>query len=185
MGLRLQEPLVSGVNVVVGYDERDLGDRIVFAQKLGGRVDGDPGGIGDRVAVHAAADRRKGDRAEVVLRTQLEGVSIAAREDSRFAVVAAGPDRADGVNDVAGGQPVAARDLRFARAAAVERFAFGQKLGTGGAVNGAIDSAAAEQARVRRVHDGVNGEGGDVATNQLHPGAGHLADSRKFVWRTR
>ena len=63
-------------------------------------------------------------------------------------------------------QVVAASDLRFTGTTTAKHPAFLKELGTGGAVNGSIDSAAAKQSRVGRVHDRVNGELRDVASQQ-------------------
>ena len=70
-------------------------------------------------------------------------------------MVPAAPDRADRVDHMAGGQPIAARDPRLAGRAAADLAAFLEKLRTGGAMDGAVDAAAAEQALVRGVDDRV------------------------------
>ena len=61
-----------------------------------------------------------------------------------------------------GRQAMAAGDPRFAGRAAAELAAFVQKSGAGGAVYGAIDAAAAQEAAVGGIDDGVHGKGGDV-----------------------
>jgi len=55
------------------------------------------------------------------------------------------PHGADGMDHPLGWQPIAAGDLGIARGAAAERLAFGEEIGTGGAVNGAVDATAAKQ----------------------------------------
>ena len=52
-----------------------------------------------------------------------------------------------------------------------------EQLGAGGPVDRAVDAAAAEQGRVRGVHDGVDVLGGDVAERDLEAGA-HAAQRR-------
>ena len=54
------------------------------------------------------------------------------------------------------GQAVAERDLGVAGGAAAERAAFAQQLRPGGAVDRAVDPAAAEQRVVRGVDDRVD-----------------------------
>lgn len=49
------------------------------------------------------------------------------------------------MDDVLAGEVVGAGDFGGARAAAVQGFAFADQLGTGGAVDGAVDAAAAEE----------------------------------------
>ena len=72
-------------------------------------------------------------------------------------------------------QPVTARGLRLAGAAAAERAAFGQQLRASRAVNRAVDAAAAEQRFVRGVDDGVDGESGDVGQEDFEV---HSLDSQ-------
>jgi hypothetical protein len=73
------------------------------------------------------------------------------------------------VDHVAGGQAVAARDAGLPRRAAAEGAALGQQLGAGGVVDRAVDAAAAEQAFVGGVDDGVDGEPGDVGLQRPIP----------------
>jgi hypothetical protein len=82
------------------------------------------------------------------------------------------------VDDVFGGQVVAARDLRPAGRTAAERAALGEESRAGGAVDGAVDATAAQQRGVGGVHDGVDGERGDVDLDgaEARGGGGHAAD---------
>src|SRR5262249_28205116 len=79
-----------------------------------------------------------------------------------LALVAPAPDRTDRVDHVLGDKPVTARDLGRAGLAAAERAALAEQLRTGGAVDRAIDAAAAKKRAVCRVDDGVDVERGDV-----------------------
>lgn len=75
-----------------------------------------------------------------------------------FPALAAMPDRTDGMDHVFGRQPVSAGDLGIAGVAATERAAFVEQLRARGTVDGAINTAAAQQRRVGRVDDGVNAQ---------------------------
>ena len=88
--------------------------------------------------------------------------AIAGGEQFLLALVTAAPDRPDRVNDVPGLEPVAAGDLGGTGVAAAQRLAFGQELGSGGAMDGAVDAAATEQRPVGRVDDGIDVERRDV-----------------------
>jgi hypothetical protein len=66
------------------------------------------------------------------------------------------PDRADGVNDMPRRQLVARSDLGVAGRATAKRAAFGEQLRSRGAMDSAIDAAAAQQRTVRGVDNGVN-----------------------------
>jgi hypothetical protein len=50
-------------------------------------------------------------------------------------------------------------------AQAAQRAAIRQQFGTGGAVNRAVDSTAAQKRVIRRIDDGVHRQRGDVAVN--------------------
>jgi hypothetical protein len=105
----------------------------------------DPGGNGG-----------KGNRTKAVGVAEFDGAAIARCQSGIFALAAAVPDRADGMNHVPRRQPIARRDFGIAGGAAVERAAFRKKLRPGRAMDRAIDTAAAEQRGVRGVDDGVN-----------------------------
>ena len=72
-------------------------------------------------------------------------------------------------------EPVAFGDLGVAGGAAAERTAFGQKLWPRGAMDRAVDAAAAEKRRVRGVDDGVNAQCRDVGNDDFQPRRTNLA----------
>jgi hypothetical protein len=76
---------------------------------------------------------------------QFDGASIARRQRFIFAVAAAVPDRADGMNHMPCRQPISPGDFGAAGLAAIKRAAFGEKLGPRRAMDRAIDATAAEQ----------------------------------------
>ncbi len=135
----------------------------------GDGADRDARGAIRRKAVDAGRDRREGDRAKPMCGAKLERRAIAGGEQLFLARGAAAPDRADRVNHVLGRQPIAAGDLGAAGLAAAERFAFGSQLRTGGAVNGAIHAAAAEQRAVCRIDDRVERKRRDVGDADNKP----------------
>ena len=104
---------------------------------------------------------------DAVLDRDLETAPVARRQQLRLAVRPAAPDRADGVDHELRRQPEAGRDLRVAGVASAEEAAGGDELGTGGAVDGAVDASAAEERGVGGVDDRVDGELRDVALHDL------------------
>jgi hypothetical protein len=66
------------------------------------------------------------------------------------------PNRSDGMNDVPRRQPIPFGDFGVAGGAATKRAAFCQQLRPCRAMDRAIDTAAAQQRRIRGVDDGVN-----------------------------
>jgi hypothetical protein len=79
------------------------------------------------------------------------------------------------VNDKTRGQTISASDFRFPGLTTAKRPAFGKQLGSSGAMNCAINSSAAEERRVRRVHNRVEIKFGDIALDDLDLSDGHGA----------
>ena len=78
------------------------------------------------------------------------------------------PNRANCVNDITGGQTMSASNFRFTGSATAEGPTFREQLRASPAVNRAIDSATAEERRVRRVYDGIDIEFRDIALDDLY-----------------
>src|SRR4029079_16185243 len=93
---------------------------------------------------------------------KIERRRIAGSEQLILALVAAAPYRPDRMDDVLRLEPVAFRDLRRSRLAPAHAGAFTLWLPPRGAMDRAIHTAAAEQRAVRRIHDRVDIERGDV-----------------------
>jgi hypothetical protein len=74
-----------------------------------------------------------------------EGAAITRRQRGIFALAAAVPDRADGMNHMRRRQPISGGDFGVAGFAAMEGAAFGEKLRPGRTMDRAIDAATAEQ----------------------------------------
>jgi hypothetical protein len=130
--------------------------RRCFGQRIGNGLDGNAGRTIRGETINACRDSGVRDRAEAVDLTELKPAAIAGAKQRIFVLMAAVPDRADGMDHVFGGEPVAHGDLGVAGFAAAKRAAFGEQLGPGGAVDGAIDATAAEQRGIRGVDNRVN-----------------------------
>jgi hypothetical protein len=78
------------------------------------------------------------------------------------------PNRANGVDHPLGGQIVPFGDLGFTGPTAVKRPAFLQQFWAGRPVNCAINTAAAQQGRIGRIHDRVHVLLRDIALNNLN-----------------
>src|SRR6267378_7854 len=129
----------------------------------------------DRKAVHAARDRREREARKPAAGGERQRVAITRRQQGVLVVGAAVPDRAHGVDDPARRQRVAVGEAHLAGRAAAEPTALLEKPGSGRAVDGAVHTAAAEQARVRGVHDRVHVEAGDVVAPESDAPARALA----------
>ncbi len=101
-----------------------------------------------------------------------QSVAVATGEQPVLAPLAAAPDRAYGVDHVTRRETKAWRDLRLSGVAAAELRARRAKLGASGAMDGAVDAAAAEQGLIGGIDDGVDLKPGDVAFDDLDA-AGH------------
>src|SRR5213078_1434951 len=145
-GQRREGRLVGGQVRVAEEGEAYQREHLrVCREEARDRAEGDGSGLGDREAIGAGRDGRKRDRPEAVLDRDLEAPAVGAREQLRLPVPAVAVDRADGVDDEAGRQPPAARRLGVAGGAAAELAALGQDRGSAGAVDRAVDPAAAHQ----------------------------------------
>ena len=108
-------------------------------------------------------------------RTQFERAAIARRQGLVLALAPAMPDRADGMDHMPRRQTIAPGDFSAAGLAATERAAFGEKLGSGHAMDGAIDATAAEQGGVGGVDDRLNAQARDVGDDDFQPRRADLA----------
>ena len=97
-----------------------------------------------------------------ILFRQAQGLTVAAGQQFRLALFPVAIDRPDGMNHVTGLQSIAFRDLGLAGRAAVQATAFGQEPRPGGPMDRAVDPAAAQQAVVGCVNDGVDIQCRDV-----------------------
>src|SRR5262249_19840239 len=77
------------------------------------------------------------------------------------------------VDHVARRQTISGCDLRFACRAAAESTAFGEQVWPGSPMNCAIDTASAQERRIRRVHDRIHMELRDVADDDLERGSAY------------
>ncbi len=110
---------------------------------------------------------------------EIERGAVTAGQQRFLVRPAAMPHRTDRVDDVLGLEPVAARDLGRAGLAAAERLAFLEQFRPGGAMDGAVDAAAAQQRAVGGVDDGADLERGDVGDHNIEP---RLADFGAEQW---
>lgn len=148
---------------LVEADHAHFLQRRIVLQRLVDFRQGDPARPFDRKAIRARADRRESNGVDAVLFRQGKTFAVATGEKLVFAVVPAVPDRADGVDDPFRGQIITLGDFRLAGFAAVERAALFQQLRPGGAMDGAVHAAAAQERSVGGVDDGIDVLLGDVA----------------------
>src|SRR5690349_20196873 len=86
---------------------------------------------------------------------QLDRTLVARCQRCFFAVPAAAPHGAHGVDDDLRLQPSGARDLRVARLASAQPAAFIEHRGARGTMDGSVDAAAPQQGSVGGVYDRV------------------------------
>jgi hypothetical protein len=183
-------------------DPLDPRAQLAVVQELLDALAGHLGGVGAGVAVDAGADAAKGHGPDAVLGGEGQA-SVVARREQRPGPLGARSvvDGTDGVDDVLGRQPVALGQLGIARGAADaavggagvevlgEPGARGPELPAGGAVDGAVDAAAAHQGGLGGVDDGLDGQGGDVGAQDGQAlvvccdGAGNGCWKRLVRWR--
>jgi len=147
----------------------DLFEIWMPGEDLGGFIQSDAAGGLEGETVDSGTNGGKGKGTDSVLERELEDPAVTGRKGGMFAMGAIVPDGADGVNDKAGGQVVAAGDFCIAGGATVKRPAFFQQGGAGSPMYGAIDAASAEQGGVGGVNDRIGFATGDIALNNFDP----------------
>ena len=120
----------------------------------------------------------EGNRPGRVPGRDFERAAIAGSEQIGFPALLAAPDRADGMNDELGGQPVSAGPLGIPGGASTETSAFVQQSWPRRSMDGAIDSAATEQRIVGGIDDGINHQRGDVGLDDAENDR-HMSPLRK------
>jgi len=149
----------------------DLRDAARRRGKFGGDgPDGNARGAIRREAVNTGRDSRESDRGEPMLGGKFERRAIAGCQQLLFVVAAAASHRPDGVDHMLGRQPIAACDFHGSGVTAAERPARGEQFRSGGAMDRAVDAAAAEQGAVGRIDDGVERQRRDVGHADIEPG---------------
>ena len=107
-------------------------------------LDRDLGGPLRREPIHPGADAREGDGFDAgLLSGEAKGFGIAGCQQFILVAPATVPDRADGMDNVLGRQPVPLGDLGLARLAPTLQAALIQQFPPGRVVDGPIDPAAA------------------------------------------
>ena len=134
-----------------------------------GLVDGDGGRLADRVAEDPRADGGKGDAPDLrVVAGDSEGVRVAGAEEVGLSALPVAPDRSDGMNDIPRRKQVAAGQFRLPGSAASEDPTLVKEFGSRRPMDGPVHPAATEERRVCGVDDGVDLQGGDVGSDDLH-----------------
>jgi hypothetical protein len=109
------------------------------------RLDRDPRRAIGGETIDAGGNGRKGNRSKAVGLAQFDRAAVARCQSFILALASAVPDRTDGVNHMPRRQPISFGDFGVASLAAMKRAAFGEKFGTGRAMDRTIDTAATEQ----------------------------------------
>ena len=134
-------------------------------------ADRDRGREVDRESVDPGADRRCRNRGARVLRRQRKGGPVRGLQAAGLAVAPVAPARPDRMDDVARGQPAAARDHRRpGRAALVALLQLAHQLRSRGSMDRAVDTAATGERRVGGVDDRVDLQRGDVGADGARSG---------------
>jgi hypothetical protein len=84
-----------------------------------------------------------------------------------LALAAAMPDRPDGVDHMAGAEPISSGDPGVAGRAAAQCAALRKQFRPGRAMDGSVDAAAAKQRRIGGVDDGVDIQRRDVGDDDV------------------
>src|SRR5438094_8539850 len=164
---RLQEPAIRVGDIVAPENKDHFVDLILSCEEFSGGVYSDLRSFLDWVSVGATTDRRKRYRLDSGFHRNRKRISVTICQGLRLAMCPAMPDRSDGVDDESSGQTIATSDFRFTGFTAAKCTAFREQFRSSGAMNRAVDSAAAEKRRVRRVHNRIDLELRDIPSRDL------------------
>ena len=122
-----------------------------------------------RETIDAGGDRWKSHRSKAVGLAKFDRAAVARRQRLVFALAAAVPDRAYGMNHMPSRQKIALGDFGAAGFAAMEGAAFGEKIWAGRTMDCTVHATTAEQRTVRGVDDGVNAQSCNVGDGDFQP----------------
>jgi hypothetical protein len=117
---------------------------------------GNTGGLILGETIHACTDRREGNAFDIVRECQLKALCITALQQFCLMLMAAMPDRADGVYDPPGRKLIRSGYACFARWTTAQRATLFQQCRPGSTMNRAIHATTAQQAAIGSVDDGID-----------------------------
>ena len=120
-----------------------------------------------RVSVDPGGDQRKGDGFTAGLLRKPERFPVAGGQQAGLPMGAAPPDGTDGMDDEPAGKAVAPGHFGLPGPAAVQGAAFRQQLRSGGSVDRAVHSPAAQQGRIGGIDDGIHLHPGDIIADNF------------------
>jgi len=130
------------------------------------RFDRDPGGTVGWKRIDAGADGGECDGEDLMLVRESEAAPVTACKEILFVAVASMPDGTDRMEDPLGWQAKAGGGLCVSRGAAVKFAAFREEFRAGGIMYSAVHASATEQRGVRRVHNCIDLQPGDVSLDR-------------------
>src|ERR1019366_7313896 len=166
---------VLGEGFRVKQHEPNFADVSGFLERLSRAGYGDLRRLVHRIPVGPCRNRRDGDGCELKLIGDANRLAMATGQRFRLTLLAAAPERADGMDDVARRQASGGccDCLSGGKAAnAIHNLPAGlQDRRPSCAMDGPVHTTSAEQGRVGGVHDGVGLFAGDVAGTEDHENA--------------
>ena len=119
------------------------------------------------VAICPGGDEGEGHRLATILHRQLQRGTVGGNQQFPLPVISTPPDWAYRVNHVLSRQTVALGDLGLACGATAQGAALLQQLRPGGAVDGSVHAAPAQQAIFGGVDNGIHLHGGNIIAYHL------------------
>lgn len=164
----LRKGLIVGIHILLfkGNEDHPV-ENAVVVQEISYRLARDFSCVFTRIPVQAGADAAESDGFEAIQRRQLQTVLIAVPQGFlTFLQLTKSIHRADRMDNVLGWQLMSPSNDRISGGTTIEFSAFRQKPRAGGAMDGAIDAAAAEQAAVCCIDNRVDLEFGYVPSDK-------------------
>src|ERR1700761_8421820 len=154
-------------------------------QQVGNGAQRNLRGLMHRISKSPGRDRREAHAFTVFKIGLLHGMAVSAFQNLRLILVAAIPDRTNGM-DYESRREIAARGgnglaCRQRAALFTDLLTLFQKTRAGSAMNGSVHASATQQGRVGGVHNGAGSFIRDVAYHQFK--SGYMADPVSQAWR--
>ena len=120
-----------------------------------------------RITIHTRTDQRKSDGFQTVLHGQGKTIPVTCRQQLRFPLSPVRINRSYRVNHVTSFQIIPFCNFRLPGPASVQRPALRQQLFASSPVNCSVNSSTSQQGSIRRIHDCIHVQRGNIRLNDF------------------
>ena len=147
--------------------DNDVDHHLIFQQECTDGIDCNLQSLVFWIAVDAGGNQRKGHRLTAIFFCQVQRCPITGFQKLLFLMLAISPARADCMNHIFAGQAISLCDFCAASLAAMQRTAFCKQFRSGGTMNAAVHTTAAQKRSVGSIDDCVNAHFCNIVSDNL------------------